>query len=284
MLEITGIFQMLYRYRGWTHLVITTSIDSKRTSRHPQLPLDESSISNDTPSKNCMERENHSSGNRNIIWTKAPWIWIPAGSFECVKLSSWETRPKDPDTRSPWLDRGWWGAPQNLQNQVKNPSEKRRCSYSGPCGLPLPPLLGSFNQWDRKLATEHVRSTIKVGRGTWFIAHLKMADQPLPPGRVAAKAAADPTHRRRLRRRVEQLCPILVRFYGKLYDPSKDLLLLIWTASFGDKTALDKYILYTPFWGFCHFLKYWRMSCCFRCWKILLDRKLPCFVWWFTSW
>lgn len=32
-------------------------------------------------------------------------------AFECVKLSFWETRPKDPDTRSPWLDRGWWDIP-----------------------------------------------------------------------------------------------------------------------------------------------------------------------------
>lgn len=172
-------------------------------------------------------------------------------AFECVKLSFWETRPKDPDTRSPWLDRGWWDIPD----------------YTGPGHMIY------------RFIYIYISSIWRCPISRCL------------PGAKAAKAAADPksepkgpgpSHRRRLlRRRVEQLCPILVRFYGKLYDPSKDLLLLIWTASFGDDCIRQ---IYTPFWGFCHFLKYWRMSSCFRCWKILLDRKLPCFVWWFTSW
>ena len=48
--------------------------------------------------------------------------------------------------------------PQNLQNQANNPSEKRKCSFSGPCGR-LGCLVGKL----QPVGSKQVRNTIKVG-------------------------------------------------------------------------------------------------------------------------
>ena len=160
-------------------------------------------------------------------------------AFECVKLSFWETRPKDPDTRSPWLDRGWWDIPD----------------YTGP-GHMIYRYIYIYRAFEdaRSAAASREQKQPKQRRIQ-------------SPAATAACWAAVPHPGQILRQVIRP----------KQGSVTAHLDSIIWRQ---DRIRQ----IYTSFWGFCHFLKYWRMSSCFRCWKILLDRKLPCFVWWFTSW
>lgn len=65
-----------------------------------------------------------------------------------------------------------------------------------------------------------------------------MPDQPLPPGSKSSQSSGGSKVRAEGTWTIPQTPAATA-----VYDPSKDLLLLIWTASFGDKIALDKYIL-----------------------------------------